>query len=189
MVADVTAATAVVVTENVAVVCPAATVTLAGTVADVLLLPSATTAPPVGATAVNVTVPSELVPPVTAVGLNDTEEIVTGTATGLTVKVALPLLVPNVPVMVTVVTVVTAVVVTENVAVVCPANTVTLAGTAATAVLLLPSVTTSPPVGATPVNVTVPVELVPPVTVVGFNDTVEIAAGFTVKVEVPLLPL
>jgi hypothetical protein len=179
----------VVVTENVAVVCPAATVTLAGTAAAVLLLPSVTTAPPVGATAVNVTVPSELVPPVTLVGLNDTEETVTGTATGLTVRVALPLLVPDVPVMVTVVTVVTAVVVTENVAVVWPAATVTLAGTAATAVLLLPRVTTNPPFGATPVNVTVPVEPAPPVTVDGLNDTVEIAAGFTVKVALPLLPL
>jgi hypothetical protein len=82
----------VVVTENVAVVCPAATVTLAGTVADVLLLPSVTTAPPVGATALNVTVPVEPAPPVTLVGFNDTEEIVTEFTTGFTVKVALPLL-------------------------------------------------------------------------------------------------
>jgi hypothetical protein len=88
MVAVVTTATAVVVTENVAVVCPAATVTLAGTAADVLLLPSATTAPPVGATALNLTVPVEPAPPVTVVGLNDTEEI-TG---GFTVRGAFPLL-------------------------------------------------------------------------------------------------
>jgi len=58
MVAGVTTATAVVVTENVAVVCPAATVTLAGTVAAVLLLPSVTTAQPAGATTVSVTFPS-----------------------------------------------------------------------------------------------------------------------------------
>jgi hypothetical protein len=155
----------------------------------VLLLVSVTTAPPVGAAAVNVTVPSELVPPVTLVGFKETEEIVTGIATGLTVKGALALLVPKVAVMVTGVTVVTAVVVTENVAVACPAATVTLAGTAATGVLLLPSVTTNPPFGATPVSVTVPVDPVPPVTVVGLNETVEIAAGFTVKVALPLLPL
>lgn len=92
MVAEVTTATAVVVMENAAVVCPAATVTLAGTVADVLLLPSVTTAPPVGATALNVTVPVEPAPPVTLVGFNDTEETVTGFTTGFTVKVALPLL-------------------------------------------------------------------------------------------------
>ena len=92
MVADVTTVTTVVVTENVAVDCPAATVTLAGTAAAVLLLPSVTTAPPVGATALNVTVPVEPAPPVTLVGFNDTEEIVTGSTTGFTVKVALPLL-------------------------------------------------------------------------------------------------
>jgi hypothetical protein len=92
MVAVVTTATAVVVTENVAVVCPAATVTLAGTAAAVLLLPSVTNAPPVGATALNVTVPVELAPPVTLVGFKDTEETVTGFTTGLIVKAALPLL-------------------------------------------------------------------------------------------------
>ena len=49
MVTGVTLATAVVVTANVAVVVPAATVTLAGTCAEPLLEESATTAPPVGA--------------------------------------------------------------------------------------------------------------------------------------------
>jgi hypothetical protein len=92
------------------------------------------------------------------------------------------------------VAVVTAAVVTENVAVVSPAATVTLAGAAATAVLLLPSVITAPPVGAAPFNVTVPCELVPPVTLDGLIDTEEIvtgitAAGFTVRVALPLLPL
>jgi hypothetical protein len=118
MVAEVTTVTAVVVTENVAVVCPAATVTLTGTVAAVLLLPSVTTAPPTGATAVNVTVPVEPAPPVTLVGFSDTEEIFTGFTVGLTVKVAFPLLAPEVPVMVTDVVVATAKVVTGNVAVV-----------------------------------------------------------------------
>jgi hypothetical protein len=88
MVAVVTTATAVVVMENVAVVWPAATVTLAGTVADVLLLPSVTTAPPTGATALNFTVPVEPAPPVTVVGLNDTEKI-TG---GFIAREAFPLL-------------------------------------------------------------------------------------------------
>ena len=74
------------VTVKVAVVAPARTVTLAGTVAaEGLLLASVTTAPPVGATPFNVTVPVEVVPPITAVGLRDTEEI----AAGLTVNVAL----------------------------------------------------------------------------------------------------
>lgn len=90
--------------------------------------------------------------------------------------------------MVTEVVEATDIVVTENVAVVCPPATVTLAGTAA-AELLLPSVTTAPPAGATALNVTVPVEPSPPVTLVGFNDTVETAGGFTVKVPLPLPPL
>ena len=78
-------ATGVVVIVNVALVAPAATVTLAGTVAAaVLLLPSVTTAPPVGAALLNVTVPVEEAPPVTVAGLTDTEE----TVGGFTVSVA-----------------------------------------------------------------------------------------------------
>lgn len=61
--------TANVVAVNVALVAPAATVTVAGTVAAaVLLLESVTTAPPDGAPLDNVTVPCELEPPVTLVG-------------------------------------------------------------------------------------------------------------------------
>ncbi len=59
--------------------------------------------------------------------------------------------------------------VTGNVAVVVPADTVTLAGTWAAAVLLLTKVTTAPPRGAGPLNVTVPVEGLPPTTEVGFR--------------------
>jgi hypothetical protein len=59
---------------NVAVVAFAATVTLAGTVvAPVLLLLSATTAPPPGAGPLNVTVPVDVLPPVTVVGFSPTE--------------------------------------------------------------------------------------------------------------------
>lgn len=58
---------------NVAEVAPAATVTLAGTVAaDVLLLESVTLAPPEGAAEESVTVPVEFaLPPTTLVGLSD----------------------------------------------------------------------------------------------------------------------
>ena len=71
-VAAVDAATAVVVTANVPLVAPAATVTLAGTVADVLLLDNVTNAPPVGAAPFSVTVPVAPTPPTTLVGLTDT---------------------------------------------------------------------------------------------------------------------
>jgi hypothetical protein len=73
IVAVVSDATAVVVTANVAVVAPAATVTLAGTVADALLLERVTTAPPVGAAALSVTVPVELAPPTRLVGARATD--------------------------------------------------------------------------------------------------------------------
>jgi len=76
MVAEATLATGVVVTVNVAVVAPDATVTLAGTVAAALLLDSDTVAPLVGAAPLNVTVPVDEVPPVTEVGLSATDESV-----------------------------------------------------------------------------------------------------------------
>ena len=72
IVADDAALTAVVVTVNVAVDAPAATVTLAGTVADALLLERLTTIPPVGAGEPSVIVPVAFVPPLTAVGFTET---------------------------------------------------------------------------------------------------------------------
>ena len=75
MVTAVTLPTALVVTVKVALVVPAATVTLAGTVATaMLLLESVTVAPPAGAPPVNVTVPVEELPPVTVAGLRATED-------------------------------------------------------------------------------------------------------------------
>ena len=70
---------------NVALVAPAATVTLAGTwAADVLLLVRVTTAPPDGDGPVKVTVPVEEVPPVTEPGFRPTE----ASAAAVTVRVA-----------------------------------------------------------------------------------------------------
>jgi hypothetical protein len=75
MVTEVDAVTALVLTVNVALLAPAATVTVAGTVAvDVLLLERETTAPPVGAGPLSVTVPVEGDPPVTLVGFSVSEE-------------------------------------------------------------------------------------------------------------------
>ena len=74
-------------TVKVAVVFPAETETLDGTVAtDVLLLERVTTAPPEGAAAVRVTVPVELFPPLTLVGLRVSEESVTLPLAGLMVS-------------------------------------------------------------------------------------------------------
>ena len=60
--------TLLVVTWKVALEAPAATVTLAGTCAAVLLLVSVTVTPPVGAAPLSVTVPVDELPPVTIVG-------------------------------------------------------------------------------------------------------------------------
>ena len=74
-----------------ALVAPAATVTLAGTrAAPVLLLESDTTAPPAAAGPLSVTVPVEdCVPPVTLVGFSVNEDNVTGGgAAGFTASAA-----------------------------------------------------------------------------------------------------
>jgi hypothetical protein len=63
---------------------------------------------------------------------------------------------------------VTALVVTVNVALVAPAATATLVGTAA-AEALLERLTTAPPLGAAAVRVTEPVEEAPPLTLVGLS--------------------
>src|SRR5438132_10344279 len=87
MVTGVDVVTALVLTVNVALLAPAATVTLAGTVAvDVLLLVRVTAAPPAGAGPLSVTVPVEdCAPPVTVVGFSVSVESV-GKACGATVS-------------------------------------------------------------------------------------------------------
>ncbi len=79
MVTAVDAATALVLTVNVALVAPAATATVDGTWATVvLLLESATVAPPAGAAPLRVTVPVEELPPTTLVGFSASDERVGG---------------------------------------------------------------------------------------------------------------
>jgi hypothetical protein len=177
------------VTENVAVVWPARTVTVAGTVAaDVVSLERVTTVS-LAAAAERVTVPVTVLPspPVTLVGLSVT--LLSVTAGGVTVNVAVWSTPLSVAVIVTGVGELTAIWVTAKVAVVWLARTVTLAGTVAADVVSLASVTTVS-LAAAPERVTVPVTVLPspPVTLVGLTVTLlsVTAAGPTVNVAVRL---
>ena len=79
------AVTACVLTVKLALLAPAGMVTLAGALAALLLLESATCAPPDGAAALSVTVPvDDCAPPLTLVGFSISEE----TGGGLTVSEA-----------------------------------------------------------------------------------------------------
>ncbi len=158
--------TAVVVTVNVAVFAPAATVTDAGRVAPVLLDFNVTTVPPVGAALLKVTVPVEETPPTT----DDWDSETLPSVGAVMAKAAVDELDASLAVIVADVAAETAAVVTENVAVVAPAKTVTDVGTVAD-VLLDVSVTTVPPVGAATEIVTVPVLEAPPATEVGLKVT------------------
>ena len=86
--ATVFAATGLVLTVKVALLLPAGTVTLEGTLAAALLLESVTCALAVGAGPLSVTVPVDVCePPVTLLGLNVSEETV-GRGGGVTVSEA-----------------------------------------------------------------------------------------------------
>src|SRR5206468_5960528 len=125
MVTEVVVDTGLVLTVKVALVALPGTVTLAGTVATlVLLLERATTAPPLGAGPLSVTVPVEELPPVTLVGLRLSDESVGGA--GVTVSEADRVVPLSDPEMVTGVVVDTALVLTGKVALVALPGTVTL---------------------------------------------------------------
>ncbi|PWB65156.1 MAG: hypothetical protein C3F14_05800, partial [Deltaproteobacteria bacterium] len=180
--------TVFVVTWNVAVVEPAATTTVDGTVAvDVLLLVNDTEAPPAGAGPFSVTVPVETVPPFTVVGLKDSDD----SEGRFTVRVEERVTPLNEAEMVAVVEEETGKVVIGKVAVLLPPATVTFAGTVAAVSLLLVKDTTIPPAGADAESVTVPVEPFPPVTEEGERereDSVGGGSGKTVSVEDRVTP-
>src|SRR5687767_2855944 len=185
MVTVVDAATAMVPMLKVALVAPAATVTLAGTEVASLLSESATCAPPAGAGAVSVTVPVTVtaVPPVTLAGLTLSAE----TAGGSTVSDTFTVAPPEEAEMLTAVEAATGLVATAKVALVAPAAMVTLPGTEAAA-LLAESWTTAPPAGAGPSIITVPVTEVPPVTLPWLRLSAEARGGTTVSALVCVAP-
>jgi len=187
MVAELAAATGEVDTVKVALVAPAAIVTLAGTLATAALLLESDTTAGLGVTAAKVTVPVEELPPSTLVGLTVTA-LRTEEAGEFTVIGAKRIVPPSVAVSWTVVGA-TLNVVTVKLALVAPAATVTLAGTLAEPGRLLDRVTTVATVGAALASITVPVAGLPPVTLLGLTLNEESAgggggvpAGFTVKV-------
>lgn len=170
--------TVLVVTAKLALVAPAGTVTLAGTPLTLELSESETTAPPLGAARLKVTVPVEELPPATLGGLSDNADSVSAVAVaGFTVKTVdtVPLLDAE---MVARVVALTVEVVSAKLALVWPAGTRTLDGTVAAA-LLLDRNTPTPPAGAATFNATVPVADDPPVNAAGFIET-EITDGIVV---------
>ena len=167
MVIGVAMATTDVATENVLLVVPALTVTLAGTVAAAELSDRLTTAPPGGAAALRVTVPVDDDPPATVVGFSVSAESVTDDAC-VTPSAANSVVPPRVATSCAVV-LPTANVVAVNDALVAPAGTVTVAGTLTAPGSELLRLTAMPPVGAALPRVTVPVADVPPGTLVGLT--------------------
>ena len=143
---------------------------------------SSTALPPEGAGEAMVTVPVELLPPVTVLGLKIIEVTL---IPGVTVTEACALLFPTFAVKVTTVLLRTNKLsaVAWNVAIVAPAGTVMLGGTCGnTEALSELSPTTDPPEGAGALKVTVPVEVPPFAMVVGLN-----ASDETVTPQPPVL--
>jgi len=169
--------TATVFTVNVIEVAPTGTVTLAGTVAQLMLDESVTTVPPVGAGPLMVTVPVDEVPPWTEVGFT----LTLTNAGGVIASGAVSVVPARVAEMVAFAVLETAVVRIVKVAVVCPADTVTEPETGTVALALFEDrVTTVPPLGAAALSVTVPDADVPPTTEAGVTPTLTRVGGLDV---------
>jgi hypothetical protein len=170
-VTGVDAVTVLVLAVKMALVAPAGTVTLEGTVTTlVLLLERETRAPVLGAGAFSVTVPEEGDPPMMLLGFSVSDARVgPGGGCGVTVREAVCVKLPLDAEIATGVELAAAMVVTWKAALVAPAATVTFGGTVAAEVLPLDNTTTVPPLGAGPFRVTLPVEEFPPLTLVGLS--------------------
>jgi hypothetical protein len=182
MVTTVTVETPLVVMVNVPLVLPGEMYVVPGTLADPLEEDRVTRVPRNPEAPVNVTVPVALVPPTTVVGEMESPE------TPAVVRVSVPwaVLLPRVPVTVTVVVEYTPLLVTVKLADVWPAGMVTEDGTVASKVSELLRLTVRPPVGAGPERVAVPVELLPPATEAGEKVIVRSVGARTVSVAVLL---
>ncbi len=164
------------VTVNVVEVDPCGIVTLDGTLAAAVLeLLSDTTAPPLPAAAVSVTVPVAVCPPEIVAGL--TETLLRAPGSGLIVTPNVAFTPEYEAVTVAVVEELTVPAVSVKVPEVEPCATVRLEGTLAAVALELESETTTPPLPAASVRVTVPVPVRPLVIVLGLTETVLSAAG------------
>jgi hypothetical protein len=162
---------------NVATVAPAATVTVAGTVAaDVFEEVRVTTWPPVGAAFARVAVPVPVAPPKKLVA-----EVVSVTEfAACRVKVAVWVTPVRIAVIVDVDAVGLAVVVIANVPVVAPAAIVAVAGIVVS-VPVAERAIASPPVGATLLIATVPIEPAPLTSVAGLSESPVRVGAVTVR--------
>ena len=104
-------------------------------------------------------------------------------------RVALRVVVPDVPEMVTELLLATGNVVTRNVTLVALAGTVAETGTVAMVVLLLLNATVTPDAGAGPFSVTVPVDVPPPSTELGLKENPLNVGARTVRLAVRDAPL
>jgi len=159
-----------------AVVAPAGTVMLIGTVAAAVLeVVSVTVAPPAGAGSPSITVAVTVAPPVTLLGLSETD-VSDG---GWTVSAADFVTSRRVAVIVTDAFAATGLVLIANVAELCVAGTINVVGTDADTGSELEMLTSAPPAGAGPVSVRVPFDGTPPLTVVGERVSIESAGDET----------
>ena len=164
---------------------PAGTVTDAGTVRLVLLLLSATAAPPVLAAALKVTEQVDVPGVLRVAGVHDRP--LTTVDGGFRVRVAVTEAPFNVPVTVAFWLVLTLAAVAVKITVLDPAGTVTEAGTVR-AVLLLLSVTGVPPLGAAALRVTVQFDVPRDVIERGLHVR-ELSVNGVPTVTVPPVPL
>jgi hypothetical protein len=169
---DIVPPTALVETMNVALVDPAGTVTVEGTLTG-SVPDNDTTTPPPGAAPLRIAVPVTEFPPTTLDALSEIEASATD---AVTVNIADCLLLPLNDAVI--VAVPAAIAETMNVALDAPAGTMTDDCTPATAGLLLDNETLAPPPDAAPVRLTVPGPLLPTAMLVAFNVTFDTAIVF-----------